>query len=496
MIKNYSHDWLLLVAAYHASQCQEGAAEAARREGATARRREGAHEGMACPPGFTLSFRGYYSCAVEKKPCATKRERPGMSASECAASCSSCAAVSVYGGRECWMYRELTGDRVYGADSVFCTRDRPLSSTFARLQEFRDVLTMESAGNARVVRSSGGAASGGVVSEGMGYGLLLAGIAAAAEERGSDSWRASLSFGEELFVGWRRMAESTHSSCQDDDQRALCGGRPKRTGEGPTRGHSACLPAWRFDHQIRKQAGPGSAADADEDALLGLVRYVCGGCIGYRTMLTMGILTRCCWWRRPTRRAGRAGRRWRCGPMRAAEPSSGGTRCAPTQRANTVLSYHGSAYHGSTCHGSTCHGSTYYDSTCHGSTCQVPHGEGRLPRLGSCWGGWDCSNPSYLAPAHYRAFRRYMLRHGARFGSSADEGERAAAQWEALVRGSYAMLGEAQCPSTGLTPNWWQPAGPQRPRGRTGCNSSGTDADEFGSEAVRSRWCGSGWCGR
>ena len=235
---------------------------------------------MACPPGFTLSFRGWYSCAVDKKPCATKRERPGMSASECAASCSSCVAVSVYGGRECWMYRELTGDRVYGADSVFCTRDRPLSSTFARLQEFRDVLTVESAGNARVVRSSGGAASGGVVSEGMGYGLLLAGIAAAAEERGSDSWRASLSFGEQLFVGWRRMAESTHSSCQDDDQRALCGGRPKRTGEGPTRGHSACLPAWRFDNQIRKQAGPGSAADADEDALLGLVSDACAGCMG------------------------------------------------------------------------------------------------------------------------------------------------------------------------------------------------------------------------
>ena len=138
----------------------------------------------------------------------------------------------------------------------------------------------------------------------------------------------------------------------------------------------------------------------------------------------------------------------------------------------------------------------WHGCTCHGSAGQVPHGEGRLPRLGSCWGGWDCSNPSYLAPAHYRAFRRYMLRHGARFGSTADEGERAAAQWEALVHGSYAMLGEAQCPSTGLTPNWWQPAGPQRPRGRTGCNSSGTDADEFGSEAVRSRWCGSGWCGR
>ena len=50
------------------------------------------------------------------------------------------------------------------------------------------------------------------------------------------------------------------------------------------------------------------------------------------------------------------------------------------------------------------------------------------------------------------------------------------------------MLDEAQCGSTGLTPNWWQPAGPFRPRGRTGCNSSGTDADEFGSEAARGVW--------
>ena len=157
---------------------------------------------------------------------------------------------------------------------------------------------------------------------------------------------------------------------------------------------------------------------------------------------------------------------------------------------------HGEGLHGLPEVALTYQGSAYHGSTYHGSAGQVPHGEGRLPRLGSCWGGWDCSNPSYLAPAHYRAFRRYMLRHGARFGSTADEGERAAAQWEALVRASYAMLGEAQCPSTGLTPNWWQPAGPQRPRGRTGCNSSGTDADEFGSEAVRSRWCGSGWCGR
>lgn len=105
----------------------------------------------------------------------------------------------------------------------------------------------------------------------MGYGLLLAGVAAAAEERGGASWRAALRFGEQLFAGWRHMAESSYSSCQDNDPRALCGGRLKHTGEGPTRSHSACLPAWRFDNQIRKQPGSGSAADADEDALLGLM---------------------------------------------------------------------------------------------------------------------------------------------------------------------------------------------------------------------------------
>ena len=31
----------------------------------------------------------------------------------------------------------------------------------------------------------------------------------------------------------------------------------------------------------------------------------------------------------------------------------------------------------------------------------------RVPKLGSCWGGFDCANPSYYAPAHYRAFRDF-----------------------------------------------------------------------------------------
>ena len=37
----------------------------------------------------------------------------------------------------------------------------------------------------------------------------------------------------------------------------------------------------------------------------------------------------------------------------------------------------------------------------------------RILKLGSCWGGWDCNNPSYHAPAHWRAFRDFMLKHDA-----------------------------------------------------------------------------------
>ena len=207
-----------------------------------------------------------------------------------------------------------------------CIRDS--ATTYARLQEFRDVLTVEVAGNARVVRSSGGAATGSVVSEGMGYGLLLAGITAAAEARGSASWRAAIWFGEQLFAGWRRMCEESRESCQDDDPRARCGGRLKRTGEGPTRCRTPCVRYWRFDNQIRKQSDPGSAVDADEDALLGLVLLV-----------------------QASDRESWPG--WETVALWAYES------CRAFLRFNTL-----------------------------------PYAEGRLPRLGSCWGGWDCANPS------------------------------------------------------------------------------------------------------
>ena len=101
--------------------------------------------------GFTHSFQGYYSCALDKKPCASKvREKAGLTFAECARLCNGCSAISVFGGRECWIYRTVAGERIFFDESVLCVHDRPLATTYARLQEFRDVLTSEVAGSARV----------------------------------------------------------------------------------------------------------------------------------------------------------------------------------------------------------------------------------------------------------------------------------------------------------------------------------------------------------
>ena len=300
---------------------------------------------------------------------------------------------------------------------------RAAGSTSSRLIEFRERLTVvhqpASSSPFRVVRSSGGAA-GGVVTEGQGYGLLLAGVALAGQSIGSPGWRSTLSFGEELFAGWRRMCELSTNSCQDEP-RLRCGGRRKHDGER-AEGFAPCLPSWQFDDELKKQRGAGSATDGDEDALLGLV-------------LLLQSSSASSWplWERTLS--------WTYESVRA---------------------------------------------FLHFNT--VPNGRGRLTRLGSCWGGWDCNNPSYIAPAHFRAFKAFTLRHGAAFGMSNSTLHSEAEQWDDLIGSSYALLDDAQCDATGLTPNWWKPAGPVQARGSAGCNASGTPADEFGAEAARGVW--------
>merc|ERR1719235_791786 len=45
----------------------------------------------------------------------------------------------------------------------------------------------------------------------------------------------------------------------------------------------------------------------------------------------------------------------------------------------------------------------------------------RAVKLGSCWGGWDCNNPSYHAPAHYRIFGDYMSKYDSLWPTGAVE---------------------------------------------------------------------------
>jgi hypothetical protein len=55
-----------------------------------------------------------------------------------------------------------------------------------------------------------------------------------------------------------------------------------------------------------------------------------------------------------------------------------------------------------------------------------------------------------------------MVRHGSALGIPPEETLATTRGWDALIAGSYALLDDAQCESSGLVPNWWQPAGPER----------------------------------
>ena len=108
----------------------------------------------------------------------------------------------------------------------------------------------------RAVHSSGGAA-GGVVSEGQGYGLFLAGATLAALPAGHARRAEIVDLAYEYFNGWRRMCELTvANSCQDNH---FCGDADQYK----------CLPSWKFDDDITAEQGTGSAPDGDEDAILG-----------------------------------------------------------------------------------------------------------------------------------------------------------------------------------------------------------------------------------
>jgi len=110
----------------------------------------------------------------------------------------------------------------------------------------------------------------------------------------------------------------------------------------------------------------------------------------------------------------------------------------------------------------------------------APSGSWRIVKLGACWGGWDCNNPSYHAPAAYRAMKDFMSGYS-------DEGKSYASKWDTVISTSYAVLLAGQNPY-GLVTNWYVPNSNPTVTGTTGCSGSGTPAAEFGSEASRTVW--------
>ena len=263
----------------------------------------------------------------------------------------------------------------------------------------------------RAVQSSGGAA-GGVVSEGQGYGLFIAGATAAALPSSHPKRLETVRLAHEYFEGWRRMCERTSgNSCQTPPN--MCGG-----------GSHECLPSWKFDSRLTAEQGTGSAPDGDEDAILGMILLL---------LTTQGDPPS--WW---------------------------------SDLAQWTYD---------SCRSFLAH------------VTQVQSGSSlRVLKLGSCWGGWDCVNPSYMAPGHYRVFREYTTQYSAKIGNAA-EGAALARQWNELIDTSYIILNEAQCETTGLITNWWIPSqSTAQNSGTPGCSGSGTPAAEFGSEASRTAW--------
>lgn len=288
-------------------------------------------------------------------------------------------------------------------------------NSYERMVEFRDVLTREVSGYRGVQSSGGGTGTQhGVISEGQGYGLLLSSAVASSLNKTDPRRDEALTLGYQLFLGWQRMCQLT--DLEESCQQGYCG-----SNKYP------CLPSWKFDDNITKVVGKGSAADGDEDAILGMIMLV-----------DTTKDDKCDWWKEVAEWAYFS--------------------CKAYMDFNTELS---------------------------------SSGKYRILKLGSCFGGWDCANPSYLGPAHYRVFRDYMLEYAEVFASNPHEGEDYKPMWDNLISTIYQVLHANQCPSTGLVTNWYKPNESNPSSGGSvgwDCEYSGDPPDQFGAEACRASW--------
>ena len=90
------------------------------------------------------------------------------------------------------------------------------------------------------------------MSEGQGYGLFLAGAAAAALPADHPRRDEVVTLALEYFRGWEAMCVATvANSCQEI---YLCGANQE----------FECLPSWKFNDDVSSELGTGSAPDGDE----------------------------------------------------------------------------------------------------------------------------------------------------------------------------------------------------------------------------------------
>jgi endo-1,4-beta-D-glucanase Y len=94
---------------------------------------------------------------------------------------------------------------------------------------------------------------------------------------------------------------------------------------------------------------------------------------------------------------------------------------------------------------------------------------------GSVFGGADCQNASYYAPAYYRVFAELET----------DQNERDF--WLKLADDSYLLLDRMSHSTTGLVPNWADADGNTSPEGPSGC-AWYDEAHIYGADAARTPW--------
>ena len=270
--------------------------------------------------------------------------------------------------------------------------------------------------------ASGGVAGSGdsVVSESQAYSLLMTGIILASWDSQASGTQSEtqrqevIDAFEAYFNGWKKMCQISSAPCQSDK---MCQAEDETI--------SICLPDWKFDAQLSSVQGTGSAPDADEDAITGMMLAV---------KAVENDSTKPTWYDEV--------RKW-------ADASA-----TSFMKHDTNGEFPGKV----------------------------------LVKLGSCWGGWgaDGNNPSYHAPGQYKLFAQYQAEFPSndRVGYTAADSN----EWSMLINTSHEVLRAVQCPSQGIVPNWARvdlDSSNSVVIDAGSFSGSGTPQYEFGAEASR-----------